>query len=125
MNFIDYIIIEDLGSIETNTSFKDLTTIGCGGDIDVVYVPKSIEALQKAFKYIIGNNINYIVLGNGSNILARDERFHGVVILLKKLQYDFKVEGDILECSAFYPTMKLAYDLKDLEVGDLSFLGGI
>lgn len=125
MKFIDYVILNDLGIIETNRSFKELTTIGCGGKIDVLYTPKDVDSLSKAYKFIIENDINYFILGNGSNILASDYDFKGIVINLRKMQYNFYIEGNYLECSAFYPTMKLAYDLALLEQGNLSFLGGI
>ena len=125
MSFEQYVIENDLGSIEKNKTFKELTTIGCGGNIKVLFSPNSIECLCKAFKYINDNNLKYFILGNGSNVLASDEFFDGIVINLRKQKYDFYVEEDILLVSAFYPTAKLAYDLASLEIGDLSFLGGI
>lgn len=125
MNFEKYVIDNKLGSIEKNRTFKELTTIGCGGQIKILYSPDSIESLCKAYKYIISHNLKYFIIGNGSNILASDEFFDGIVISLRKQKYDFYVEEDILNVSAFYPTIKLAHDLSVLEIGDLSFLGGI
>lgn len=125
MNFENYVIENDLGVIESNYTFKELTTIGCGGKIKTLYTPNSVEALQKAFKYINDYDLEYVILGNGSNILARDNDYLGIVISLRKLPASFEVDGEILTCSAFYPTIKLAYELAKLEIGDLSFLGGI
>lgn len=125
MNFCDFVINHNLGVIETNRSFQELTTIGCGGKIDYLYKPNSIESLATAFSYISEHSIRYFILGNGSNVLAQDDAFHGIVINLKGLPYQYQLKDDILECSAFYPTMELAYDLAKDEIGDLSFLGGI
>ncbi|MDE7263766.1 MAG: UDP-N-acetylmuramate dehydrogenase [Anaeroplasmataceae bacterium] len=125
MNFEGYVIENDLGSIEYNCSFKEYTTIGCGGRIKLLYTPKSIETLQKAFQYIVEHELRYFLLGNGSNVLARDEDYEGIVIHLRKIPYSFQIKDTILDCSAFYPTTKLAYDLAIKEWGNLSFLGGI
>lgn len=125
MNFDTYVIENNLGIIEKNYCFKELTTIGCGGKIETLYTPNSISSLQKAFLYIEENELTYFLLGNGSNVLARDEEFKGIVIHLRKMPYSFEVKNNILNCSAFYPTTKLAYDLAKEEWGDLSFLGGI
>ncbi|MDE6408159.1 MAG: UDP-N-acetylmuramate dehydrogenase, partial [Anaeroplasmataceae bacterium] len=105
--------------------FKELTTIGCGGKIEILYTPNSIASLQKAFVYIIEHELAYFLLGNGSNVLARDEDYKGIVIHLRKIPYSYEIKDNILSCSAFYPTTKLAYELAKEEWGDLSFLGGI
>lgn len=125
MNFNNYVLEHDLGIVEINRSFRELTTIGCGGRIDYLYWPKDIDALAKAYAYIHEKGIKYFIIGNGSNVLASDEDFHGIVICLKKLEYGYEIKDDIMTCSAFYPTMKLAYDLAKEEWGDLSYLGGI
>ncbi len=125
MTFNQYVLEEDLGTIESGKSFKELTTIGCGGLIQTLYTPKDISCLIKAFSYIIKHQLNYFIIGNGSNVLASDEMFRGIVIQLKKLPYSYTVDQGILTCSAFYPTSRLAYDLAAEQIGDLSFLGGI
>lgn len=125
MNFIDYVNENDLGILEFNKSFKNLTTIGCGGIIDILFYPKDVNRLLLAFKYIKQNNLNYFILGNGSNVLASDNRFNGIVICLKKMEVKYEIKDDILIVSASYPTIALAYELAKNNLGDLSFLGGI
>ena len=125
MNFNEYVLKNDLGLVETGYTFQDLTTIGCGGRIYLLYTPNSISSLQKAFIFILENELKYFILGNGSNVLAMDHDFDGIVIHLRRMPYSYSVENDILTCSAFYPTSKLAYDLAKEEWGNLSFLGGI
>ena len=125
MSFVNYIIDNDLGIVETGRSFSELTTIGCGGVIKHLYTPNSIDSLCLVYKYLNENQIKFFILGNGSNVLASDDYFEGVVINLRKMSYSYKLEGDILNCSSFYPTSKLAYDLAKQKLGDLSFLGGI
>lgn len=125
MKFSELIITNGLGEIAYNQSFKELTTIGCGGNIKEVYYPKDIESLQRAFAFIKKNNLRYFIIGNGSNTLALDNDFDGIVIALKKLDYSYNQIEDKIVVSAFYPTISLAYDLSKKGLGDLSFLGGI
>ncbi|MDE5565948.1 MAG: UDP-N-acetylmuramate dehydrogenase [Anaeroplasmataceae bacterium] len=125
MNFCKYVIDNDLGKIETDRFFKEFTTIGCGGKISYLYSPKDLDSLIKAYIFLNQNNVRFFILGNGSNILASDETYDGVVISLRHMPYSYTIKNDTLECSAFYPTIKLAHDLALEEVGDLSFLGGI
>ncbi len=125
MSFEEYVIKNNLGTIENGVRFAELTTIGCGGKIRTLYTPKNLEALLQAFQYIEEHELSFFLLGNGSNVLASDREYTGIVIQLKKLPYSYRIEDNILTCSAFYPTSKLAYDLALEEWGDLSFLGGI
>lgn len=125
MNFSNYVLEEELGSVESKYTFKELTTIGCGGSIECVYFPKDIESLQKAYRFIKENNLRYFILGNGSNVLASDTFYAGIVICLKKLTSEFEVHDNLVTVGASYSTVSLAYDLSNLGLGDLSFLGGI
>jgi len=125
MEFSRFVIDNELGSIESDYSFKSLTTIGSGGNIKCVYFPKDIDSLRKAYKYIKDNNLMHFIIGNGSNILPSDNYYEGIVICLKRMKYTMKMLDDGVLVSAFYPTVKLAYDLAECELGDLSFLGGI
>ena len=125
MNFEEFVLTNNLGRIENGYSFSELTTIGCGGKIKTLYSPNNLESLIKAFCFIEEHELKFFLLGNGSNVLALDHDYDGIVIHLRKMPYSYTVSNGILECSAFYPTSKLAYDLALEEWGDLSFLGGI
>lgn len=125
MTFITYVLDNDLGDIEYNKSFKELTTINCGGLIKWLYYPNSINSLRLCFRYIIKNNIKYFIIGNGSNTLSVNNYFDGVVISLKRMEKSLKIYDDYIEVSSNYNTISLAYELSKLKLGDLSFLGGI
>lgn len=125
MKFVDFVNDNSLGKIVFDEEFKNLTTIGLGGKIRVLFYPLSIEKLCFAFRYIKENNLKYFVIGNGSNTLALDNTYDGIVISLKELKKSFIAKDNILTISANYPTIRLAYELSELNLGDLSFLGGI
>ena len=125
MNFIKYVLNNDLGSIETNYSFKELTTIKTGGVIKYLYTPNNVDSLMKVFNYINENEIKYFVLGNGSNVLASDMFFDGIVINMRKIPTYLDIYDDYIEVSSNYNVSKLASELALKELGDLSFLFGI
>ena len=85
MSFEEYVIKNNLGTIENGVRFAELTTIGCGGKIRTLYTPKNLEALLQAFQYIEEHELSFFLLGNGSNVLASDREYTGIVIQLKKL----------------------------------------
>jgi len=66
-----------------NVELKSYTTIKIGGKADFIIFPKNIKELIKILKIIKKNNLKYIFLGNGSNILFDSDGFGGVVISLK------------------------------------------
>lgn len=121
----ELIITNELGKVVETNDFKSLTSIRTGGNIDLCYYPKDIDSLAFVYKYIIDNNLKHCIIGNGTNILASDEYYEGVAIILKELPYSLSVNDEILTCSAFYPCSKLANELARLKVGNLAFLCGI
>ncbi|XMB85107.1 UDP-N-acetylmuramate dehydrogenase [Mycoplasmatota bacterium WC44] len=71
-----------LGRIRTDVTFKDITTLKVGGKIKYFYEPNSFESLRKFLQLA---DVEIFVIGNGSNVLASDDDFEGVVISLKKI----------------------------------------
>lgn len=60
--------------MKKHTSFK------IGGPADIFVKVKNIEQLEVILKLIINNNIKYRIIGNGSNILVKDEGYRGIII---------------------------------------------
>jgi len=55
-----------------------------GGPAEAFIVPESIEQLAKIISWSRDNGIPHIVIGNGSNLLVKDNGIPGIVILLTK-----------------------------------------
>lgn len=68
-----------------NESLKKHTTFKIGGRARFYVLPKNIKQLKKTIKHCKKNGLKYFVLGNGSNVLASDKGFDGVIISLKKM----------------------------------------
>ena len=100
-NFINYIKENSLGDFKENVSFKTLTSYKTGGTAKLLFFPNDVETLKKALEYLKKEKINYKVFGNGSNILASDGFYDGVIIKLTKLN-NFKISDDQVEVEAGY-----------------------
>ncbi len=61
-------------------SLADLTTIGVGGEFDQLVEARSEEELVETIRRADESGLQLLFVGGGSNILASDDRFEGVVV---------------------------------------------
>lgn len=85
------------GEILENVSLKKYNTYRIGGIVKYLVVPNDIESLQGLVKYLNDNQIKYMILGNGSNVIFSDKLYDGVIVKLDKLN---RVEIDDLQVTA-------------------------
>ena len=74
------------GSCVKNVDLKEYTTFKLGGKAKYMVTISTIEGLIKVMDYISARNIDYFILGAGSNLLISDNGYNGIVI---KLAGDF------------------------------------
>ena len=70
-------------------SLKKHTTFKVGGNAMCIATPDTAEKAARLIKFLRENSIKYYFLGNGSNVIFRDEGFDGVIIkssLLKNME---------------------------------------
>lgn len=79
---------------EKCVSMKEHTYFKIGGPADIVAYPNSIEEIQSLIKFCNENNIDFFVLGNGTNLLIRDKGIRGLVIKIDDNLSDIKVDGN-------------------------------
>lgn len=77
-----------------NEPLKMHSTFRIGGPADLLVTPTCDEQIAILFKFINENNIRFIVIGNGSNILFSDAGFRGIVI-----KFCSNFSGITFECS--------------------------
>ena len=83
---------QNLGVFYTNNTFSMITTLKVGGKINILFYPNSIESLIIIIDKCHKDKINYFIIGNGSNILASDDFYDGLVISLKQIPNKFIIE---------------------------------
>ena len=105
-------------SVETHLgeSFAELTTLGVGGTITITIYPNTVRKVVKAVRLLSKLKVKFYVLGKGSNVLAADDCFDGVVIVTTKLAH-VRIRGVVARVLAGTSTLAL---YKQLESHGLS-----
>ena len=91
----------------TNCTFAQLTTLGVGGEIALTIYPNKTTQLISATRYLRHNKIPFYLLGKGSNVLASDDHFDGVVISTKNLN-NIATDGNFVTADCGASTAKVA-----------------
>lgn len=89
-------------NIKTDQNLKDHTTFKIGGKIDFYTEIKNIADLKEALFFAEEKNIPFKIIGGGSNILANDNGFAGLVIKnnIKGIEYTEDKKGVHVSCGA-------------------------
>lgn len=108
---------------DKNFYFKDNTTYKLGGK-SVCYYPKNREEVVYLLNYCKSTKTPYFILGNGSNVLASDNGFDGIVISTKRLS-KILLSNNIIYCEAGVTVGTLLHFMKENSLGGLEYLAGI
>lgn len=98
---------------------KDFTTYKLSGKMGNVYFPKSIDELKKLFS----SNLNYKILGNGSNLII-SESYDGEFIKLSEFN-DICFDGNTVKVGCGYSLSKLSMECAKRGLSGLEFACGI
>lgn len=124
----DKVLIENLGeeNIKYNEPMRDHTTMKVGGNAKIFIEPKNEQQIINVIKYAKENNINYYVIGNGSNLVVKDEGIDGIVLKIgsRFADVDF-LDQTHIKVFAGYPLVKLSYLAKEKSLSGLEFASGI
>ena len=124
MNKIDKITQKVKGNLRENVSLKDYNTWKVGGKAEYLYEPHDLEDLKIFLNLTSDEKVTF--LGNGSNVLIRDNGIKGYVICLKKSLNNFQIHGKnkfIFE--AGLSCMKIAQISANHNLTGLEFLCGV
>lgn len=102
---------------------KKYTSFRIGGKADILVKVKNIEELKYVVAVAKKEDIFLTVIGNGSNILVKDNGIRGIVI---KLEFnDIKIDGNIVTAGAGVKLGELAQKLLKQELCGFEFAAGI
>lgn len=90
----------DLGEVLFDEPMKRHTSFKIGGPVDVMIIPRNEEELVKSLKFCRKHNIDFYIMGNGSNLLVKDGGIRGVVIKINEGFNDIKIEGNKIYCQS-------------------------
>lgn len=107
-----------------DVSFKTLTTYKTGGTCHYLAIPSDIDSLIFLIKTLKENNVKYKIFGNGSNILASDNYYDGVIIKLSKLN-TFKIKDCFVDVMAGCNLIPLSLECANNNLSGLEWASGI
>lgn len=70
-------------TILKNESMAKHTSFKIGGNVDILIKAKSVEDIKGILKYCKNENIPLYVIGNGSNLLVKDNGIRGIVLVVE------------------------------------------
>ena len=109
-----------------NEPLKNHTTFKIGGQAKMLVQINNEKSLSELLKYLRGNNIKFFVLGKGSNILAEDSGFDGVILKISNKFSRVKlVSENEIYCTAGTPLSELCLFALEHSLSGLEFAYGI
>ena len=88
-----------IGKVIENPIMKKYTTYKVGGEALAIIYPDDINCLIKLLEFLKQNKIKYKILGNGSNVIFKDELYDGVIINLSSLD-NFECDDTVVTVGA-------------------------
>lgn len=76
-----------------NEPMKNHTTFKIGGPADFFVMPEDTKELVDIISLCKEENMSYMIMGNGSNLLVSDKGIEGVVIEISSFFTDVKIEN--------------------------------
>lgn len=86
--------------IKTDEPMKAHTTFRVGGPAAFFVIPETKEEIKGIIACCKAQNMEYYIIGNGSNLLVSDKGYEGVVIQVFKAMNHVNVEGEVITASA-------------------------
>lgn len=116
------------GRVEFDSPMTQRTTFRVGGNAEALCDVEDMEDLCRILPYILKEEIPYLLVGRGSNLLVRDGGIKGVVILLSgnfsRVEFK-KPDGSDILAGAGLAIADLLIACRQRGLSGLEFLAGI
>lgn len=106
-------------------SLSEYITFKFGGPCKALISVNSSETASELVKYLRSNNVKYGVIGRGSNVLALDEGFDGVILMFGADFSAIKADGCTLTCDAGAMLAAACVHAQQMELTGMENLFGI
>lgn len=113
-----------IGTILEEVNLKNFNTFKVSTTARAVIYPNNVESLIKLIKYLDFKNIKYIVLGNGSNVIFKDEPYDGIIVKLDNINH-FNVDDIKITVGAGYNLTKFSLRVSKLGLTGMEWAVGI
>lgn len=117
----EFILQED---IYTNEPMSKHTTFKIGGTADIFVKLRNTEQIEKLLNLCKNKNVPIKIIGNGSNILVKDNGIRGVVAKICTNSYDF-LDEETIRVDAGMLNSKVSRILLENSLTGFEFASGI
>ena len=113
--------------IHMNEPMSKHTTFKVGGNADIFVIIKNFDELRHVIKIAKRNAIHMTIIGNGSNILVKDNGIRGIVVKIEfeEIKIEKKADNAIVTVGAGVKLMALAQELMNNSISGFEFAAGI
>ena len=112
-------------SVKENENMANHTTFKCGGSARLYIAPNSIDELVKVLEVLRAEKYPYYIIGNGSNLLVKDEGYDGAIVEVDKKISDIDVRGEEIIVEAGAKLSKIATIAMESDLAGFEFAHGI
>lgn len=120
-----YAKYQTYGEIKYRVSLKKYTSLRVGGIVGAMIFPHDLNALQKLLIELNEDMLDFKVWGKGSNILASDDPYHGLIIKLERCLKSVVFQDNMVYVQAGVSLIALAYLAADHALSGFEFASGI
>ena len=111
--------------VKENESMASHCTFRCGGNAELFVTPGSIDELTQVVALCRENDVEFLVIGNGSNLLVKDEGYKGVIIEVNSRISFIDVIGENIVADAGAKLSAVAVTAMENDLGGFEFAHGI
>ena len=124
--FFDYLrtIVKE-GSVKKDEPMSAHTTFKVGGPADYFIIPGNEKELSEVISYLNKAQREYMIIGNGSNLLVGDRGYRGSIILLYDNFNEISVDGDRITAKAGALLSTIARTALENSLTGFEFAAGI
>jgi UDP-N-acetylmuramate dehydrogenase len=108
-----------------NEALKEHTYFKIGGPAKILVKVNSIVEIKKIIQLCMDEDINYYVIGNGTNILVPDEGLDAVIIKIAEDYSDYRIQGDKVYVQSGMLLSTLSKKIAKASLSGFEFASGI
>lgn len=108
--------LKKFGRVKANEPLSRHTTFKIGGPARYMVIVEDSESLAGLLDFAVAEGLDYFILGGGSNVLASDDGFDGVVIKVSGKKAPKKIERIEKGCDIIVEAGVLLGDMVDLAI---------
>ncbi|MHB8058126.1 MAG: UDP-N-acetylmuramate dehydrogenase [Desulfuromonadaceae bacterium] len=113
------------GRLLLNEPMSLHTSLKTGGPADLYAIPEDEEDLRDLLAWLGRQNIPWMPVGRGYNLLVRDKGIRGAVISLENLNRITLIEGTLIKAGAGAENLAVVRFAQKRGLGGIGFISGI